>query len=627
MRKLTLLLLSVLLVCLASLAAAELKEAPMLAELVAAGTLPPVEERMPVEADILVVEPEDEIGQYGGALQLAWKGSNDRWWAGKMTEEPLFRFKPDGSGVEPNVAKGYDVNEDATVFTIYLREGMRWSDGMPFTAKDVLFYWDHLLTKETFGKSIYECYYSIDPDTGEKALASFELVDDYTFRVTHKYPSAQFLERVAIDNKWLFAPAHFHEKVLAEFIGEEEALNVAAEWGFNDIASLGKYTGYYYWTFQQIPTLRAWVASNDHEAQKFVMMRNPYYFKTDTAGNQLPYLDQLDFNKIQDDSHIELGVLSGDVDMAVFGVDKFTILKENEQKGGYRVLNYGSTDWTSFSIQLNQTVKDDNLRALFRDIRFREALSIAVDREEFVNLVYDGLVDPIQISIPEGLVNYQEGWAQRWAQYDPQKAADLLDEIGLPWDAAKEYRNNPDGSELTLTIHYGSNTLNDMGTELLKKYFNEVGLNVNLKVLDGALWNEMKYNNELEIAVETIACFNVTLRPETVVPVRVLTPWQGHYGEWVATGGASGVEPEGDVVKILDAWKLVSSARTQEELDRLGDEIIKVFAENNWVIGYAGPAPKLAVFDARLINVPEHVIYADEFRDLGHARPFQFSFK
>ena len=99
MRKLTLMLLSVLLVCLASLAAAELKEAPMLAELVAAGTLPPVEERMPVEADILVVEPEDEIGQYGGALQLAWKGSNDRWWAGKMTEELLFRFKPDGSGV------------------------------------------------------------------------------------------------------------------------------------------------------------------------------------------------------------------------------------------------------------------------------------------------------------------------------------------------------------------------------------------------------------------------------------------------------------------------------------------------------------------------------------------------
>ena len=139
MRKLTLLLLSLLLVCLAPFALAELKEAPMLAEQVAAGTLPPVEERMPVAEDILVVTPEDEVGQYGGALQLAWKGSNDRWWAGKMTEEPLFRFKADGSGVEPNVAKGYDVNEDATVYTIYLREGMRWSDGMPFTAKDVLF--------------------------------------------------------------------------------------------------------------------------------------------------------------------------------------------------------------------------------------------------------------------------------------------------------------------------------------------------------------------------------------------------------------------------------------------------------------------------------------------------------
>lgn len=627
MKKFTLLFLSLLLICVTGLALAELREAPVLADQVAAGTLPALEERLPVAEDILVVETENQIGNYGGALQLAWKGSGDRWWAGKMTEEPLFRFKADGSGVEPNVAKGYDVNEDATVYTIYLREGMRWSDGMPFTADDVLFYWDHLLTKETFGKSIYECYYSIDPETGEKALATFEKVDDYTFRVTHKYPSAQFLERVAIDNKWLFAPAHFHEKVLSEFIGEEEALKVAAEWGFNDIASLGKYTGYYYWTYPQIPTVRAWVATNDHDGQKFIMARNPYYFKTDTEGNQLPYLDALEFNNVQDDSHVELGVLSGDVDMAVFGVDKFTILKENEQKGNYVVRNYGSTDWTSFSIQFNQTVKDDNLRALFQDIRFREALSIGVDREEFVNLVFDGLVDPIQISIPEGLVHYQEGWAERWAQFDPQRASQLLDEIGLPWDAGKTYRNNIDGSELTITIHYQSNSVNDMGTELIKKYFNEIGLNVNLKILDSALWNEMKYNNELEVAVEGIACFNVTLRPETVVPVRVLTPWQGHYGEWVATKGASGVEPQGAVVEILDNWTRVSAAKTTEELEMLGNEIMRVFAENNWVLGFAGPAPKLAVFDADLINVPEYVIFADEFRDLGNARPFQFSFK
>ena len=199
---------------------AALHEAPMLETLVQSGALPPVEERMPVASEILVVDVEKEIGQYGGTWNNVWKGVDDKWAPGKMTEEPLFRFKADGSGIEPNVAKGYDVSEDARVYTIYLREGMRWSDGVPFTVEDVLFYWEHMLKQETFGKQVYDCYYSVDPETGDRALCEIEKVDDYTFRVTHKYPSALFLERVAIDNKWFFAPKHYPETILAEFIGD-----------------------------------------------------------------------------------------------------------------------------------------------------------------------------------------------------------------------------------------------------------------------------------------------------------------------------------------------------------------------------------------------------------------------
>ncbi len=603
-----------------------LHEAPMLAAMVEAGKLPSVEERMPTASDILVVEVQDEIGQYGGTYNDVWQGVDDKWAPGKMTEEPLFRFKQDGSGVEPNVAKGYDVSEDARVYTIYLREGMRWSDGMPFTADDVLFYWEHMLKMETFGKQVYDCYYSTDPATGEKALCEFEKVDDYTFRITHMYPNALFLERVAIDNKWLFAPKHYQETILAEFIGEEAAQKKAEELGFNDISGMGKWTGYYYWVWPQIPTLRAWVASTDPNSDQFVMTRNPYYFKTDAEGNQLPYIDQLVFTRIQDDSHRELMTLAGELSLTMFDISKYTMLKENEDKGGYHIFMYSNTEWASQALQLNQTVTDENLRALFQDIRFREALSVAANREDICEIVYDGLVVPQQSSIPEGLVNYQEGWADVWIEYDPDRANALLDEIGLPYDAKGEFRTFADGTELTLTIQFVADSNKEKTAELLARDYEAVGIRTNIKLVDDALFQEMKYNNELVSTLETIGSVSISYRPDTVLPLRVLTPWYGWYGLYNATNGAEGVKPEGDVALLLEDWSMLTASTTAEEINGWVEEIVKLHMKNNWVIGYTSPSPVVVVVNNALKNVPEFVIDCDEFRNLGHARPFQFFF-
>lgn len=603
-----------------------LREAPMLDALVASGELPPVEERMPVASDILVVDVEDEIGQYGGTYNSVWQGVDNKWTPGKMTEEPLFRFKADGSGVEPNVAKGYDVSDDARVYTIYLREGMRWSDGVPFTADDVLFYWEHMLSKETFGKQIYDCYYSTDPETGDKALCTVEKIDDYTFQITHKYPSPLFLERVAIDNKWFFAPKHYQETILAEFIGEEAAQKKAEELGFNDISGMGKWTGYYYWVWPQIPTLRAWVATTDPNSDQFVMTRNPYYFKTDAEGNQLPYIDELVFTRIQDDSHRELLTLSGELSLEMFDISKYTMLKENEDKGNYRIYTYSNTEWASQALQLNQTVADENLRALFQDIRFREALSVAANREDICEIVYDGLVNPQQSSIPEGLVNYQEGWADVWVEYDPDRANELLDEIGLTWDANNEFRTFADGSELTLTMQFVSDDNKNKTAELLARDYEAVGIRTNIKLVDDALFQELKYNNELISTLETIGSVNISFRPDTVLPLRVLTPWYGWYGLYNATGGTEGVEPEGDVALLLEDWSKITSSTSPEEITQWADEIVKLHVKNNWVIGYTSPSPTVVVVTNSLKNVPEYIIDCDEFRNLGHARPFQFFF-
>lgn len=599
------------------------KEAPMLAELVKAGTLANVAERLPAKEDIMVEPVVEKIGQYGGEWNFPWNGPDDKWSIGLPTEEALFRFNKEGTGVEPNVAKGYDVNADSTEYLIYLRKGMKWSDGVPFTADDVIFYWEHMLLPETFGKALYDCYYSVDPVTGEKARADVTKVDDYTVKVTFKHPNVMFLERLAIDNKWFFAPAHYYKTILPEFIGEQAALAKAKEYGFEDLKNFGVWTGYYYWLYSQRPTLRAWVAKNDMNSDRFIMERNPYYFKTDAEGNQLPYINRIVLTKMQDKSHKLLETMAGNVEITTFDFTDFTVLKENEQKGGYRVIPWTTPNWSSTGVQLNQTTEDPKLRELFQDIRFREALSVAVDRTEVSEIITNGLGEPRQASVPEGLPNYQEGWAQQWVEYDTARAARLLDEIGLKWDSANKYRTFADGSALTLTIYQEDTADNEKFIELIRKYYEAIGLRTDVKIVDQGSYFDLKYANKIPVAVKTVSIVNVAFRPDELVPLRVITPWFGHYGLYTSSQGKEGVKPEGDIAKILEHWDKVKAAKTKEEVQKWTDEIVKLHQKNQWVIGYTGPTPVLVVAKNNLRNVPT-LVSSDEFRGLGHAHPAQF---
>ena len=272
-------------------------QAPEFQKLVDMGKLPPLEERLPEPGNIFIEEA-DEIGVYGGTWDLVWRGIDDKWTVGAIAAEGLFHFGPDGKTIYPNVAKDYEINDDSTIYTIYLREGLKWSDGEPMTSKDITFYYNEMLLKETFGKSLYQCYYSVNPETGVKTRAEVTAPDDYTVQVKFKDPAPMFLKSMIVDNRWFFCPSHFYEKILPDFVGMEEAERIAKEKGFSDIKGLGKWYGYYYWVWKDRPTLRPWVAASDPNGEVFTMKRNPYYWKTDSNGNQLPYIDEIKFKRV-----------------------------------------------------------------------------------------------------------------------------------------------------------------------------------------------------------------------------------------------------------------------------------------------------------------------------------------
>lgn len=604
-------------------------QAPELEKLVSEGKLPPLAERMPVATDVMV-EKTDSLGDYGGDLRMVWKGKADQWTSGMITEEAMFRFKPDGSGVEPNVAKSVDINKDSTEFVIKLRKGMKWSDGVPFTADDVVFYYEHMVLKETFGKKVYDCYYSIDPVTGDKAVATVTKVDETTVKVTFKYPNPQFLERLAIDNKWFFAPKHYYEKILPEFIGEEAAKAKAKEMGYADVVSMNKETGYYYWNIVGRPTLRAWVASNDPNSELYVMTRNPYFWKTDSTGKQLPYINNLKFTRITDDSQALLKVIAGEADYGGASFTDFAMYKQNEAKGHYKIFTWQGTAWSSTALQLNQTVKDEKLRAVFADIRFREALSIAADRKEISEIVTDGLAKPAQSSVQKGLFGYSEAWANKWTKYDPEGAKKLLDQIGLKV-GSDGFRTYSDGTTFVLTLQSIADS-SSSGTaklvELLTKYYEKVGIKVQSKQYDKALFSDMNYSNQLiAIVGPGIATVNVALRPDSLVPMRYIATWSGEYGKYYGSQGKEGIKPEGDIAKLNELWEKIKVCKTKEEIQPYVSEILKLHEKNLWEIGYTEGLPAVLYRNEKLMNIPESRIYCDEFRLGGFANLSQAYFK
>lgn len=605
---------------------ATLQEAPMLSDMVTAGDLPKVEERLPIAADMMIEPVFDAIGKYGGDLHFPWRGSKDKWTLEKITEEALFRFKQDGSGIEPNVAKGYQVNDDATVYTIYLREGMKWSDGVPFTADDVIFYYHEMVLKETFGKSVYNCYYSVDPETGDKALAEVTKVDDYTFRVIHKYPSVMFLERLAIDNKWLFAPKHYHEQLLPHIVGEDTALAKAKELGYEDIKTLGKQTGYYYWIEVNRPTLRPWIIQNDPDDSRTVFERNPYYFKVDEEGKQLPYIDRIVCDKVESKDHFILEGIAGNIDIRGYDFTEFTLLMENKDAGDYRITKWSSSDWTSIGIVLNQTVEDEKLRKVFQDVRFREALSVAVDRAELTELITDGLAVPQQASIPEGLKYYREGWADQWNTYNVARANELLDDMGLPMNERTGFRTYADGSDFTFILYHSTKQSEGQAEELLKMYYEAVGIKTNVKAVDETLYEELKLNNGLEGVSQKVGSFDLILRPDSLVPVTINSPLFGQYASYVASNGEQGIAPEGDIATLVEHWDKIASSTKKEVALEYAEKIIDLHQKNQWYIGYASPNPLVLLVKNDLKNVPNTLLYNDPFRGYGHAKPVQFYF-
>ncbi len=638
--------------------AQEGKQAPLLQSQVDGGTLAPLDQRIPVEGDVMIEPDIMASGQYGGSLTLH-SNDNGRWNWGTYNEQGMFRFKQDGSGaVEANVAKDFYANEDSSVWTIRLREGMKWSDGAPFTADDVIFYYNHMSTpalKEdhspidsesddyysAYTSKPYSCY-QVEVE-GVKRWATMDKVNDYELTVTFPAPKPSFAVDVTIDNKWMFLPKHFYVNYVARkdgiaddpsfpLITEEEALaNANKDFGkqWESYSTMGKDIGYYHWDYAIVPQVRSFIAVKDNWnsiGETYKMVRNPYFWKTDSEGRQLPYLDSLEFKIINEEDQITLQAMAGEFDVFDSRQDFSTVA--TALQNSHRVVLWRTADWTSGfeTLQLNQTVKDLEKRVLFQDSRFRQALSICVDRNLMNETLRNGITEPWQAS-PAG---YDEEWSKKWTEYDVDQANLLMDEITQPWDKApgtfRKTKETGKDVEIILSVREASEGA-DFVT-LLKSSFAAIGVNLSVKV--DPEYRTGLLTNDVEASIELTAVSTPALRPDSIVPMRNIAVWHSAYGKWYEDGKSEangGVAPEGDVLELITAYDAMKNAvgeNREEIIQESVEKIYQLHKENVWILGYLKPIPIRSFISNQVQNYPEDILNVDEFRFKNLARPEQW---
>lgn len=607
-------------------------EAPFLT---AAGTYGKVEDRLPVADDVMIESVDAagnalEIGVYGGELKRSAGGGN--WDAGKPIEEGLFRFNTSGA-VEPNVAKGYDVSDDYTVYTIYLREGMKWSDGEPFTAEDCVWFYNAVCLNKVDGKGVRSCHKDANGDP-----AVVEKVDDTTFTVTFGTPKYDFVEALTVDLKWHYAPKHVFEKMVdlvieskgmedgdAKTAKEAEALAAAQEIcgvEFSDIGKAGKEMLYYFWNYPGIPTLNPFVLSNEAgknsiKGEYYEFVRNPYYWKVDAKGQQLPYMDKIVYTTVQNETQTLMLLLDGTVDYQTIAVQDAPTVLDAETTSGTKINLYqwAPTYWGSgeYQLHLNLGIADEQKNALFNNPDFRQALSIAVDRVEMAATLTNNWNEPGQAAPQEGALGYSEEWANQWTEYDPAKAQTLLESAGLTKGSDGFYAF-ADGTKFELNIVSVADSGAGTTYEFLKKYFNAVGINCNFNDYDRSVVDNDLMAGSIEcmlFPVTPIGDISIALKPNSMIPGSATNvAWYGTMNEETATG---------DLKTLIDLKQKLDETGDPDARAQIVNDMMALHQKNQWTIGYIAEAPAIHAVNARIHNFPDGLVWSDIYRDMGIA--------
>ena len=464
-------------------------EAPFLSKLVEEGRLPPVGERLPEEPIIFkTAAMSDGVGEYGGVFRHVigsrpegwnWMAGQHQGWGGinMAMQECLFRQGPrwqikgeDQTGPLPNLVQSWIWNDDHTEVVMTLMKGVKWSDGDAFDTEDVRFWWEDNVEDPKVTSRM--------PAGSFAPGAKMTVIDDYSFKFTFDSPQSETLLEGLAYIQGCPGPSHIMK---------------ANHPTYNKDATYESYT-------QSLPNnilppvvLGAWVPVVHKPDELVVMRRNPYYFKVDEKGQQLPYFNEM---------HFRLSTWSDRTAQAVAGTGDFSnmedpgnyveALKQSQSPDSPVKANFGPRV-LSWRLDLNLAANgakedyDKALRNLFRETDFRLALSYALDRDAISQAVARG---PFGYPFTGGFATgspYYDADSTDYQPFDQGKANALLDGLDAKDTDGNGIRNLPGGgSDIVIDVTF-ANTRNVDRKQLdaMVSQFAEIGIRLLPKGVDG----------------------------------------------------------------------------------------------------------------------------------------------
>ncbi len=613
--------------------AQQYSEAPTLAALVSAGSLPPVAERLPAEP--LVQDVTEAIGSYGGVLRRGFLGPGDHNNYTRVAYDALARHAPDGSEVIPHVAKGWESNDDFTQWTVNLRAGMKWSDGEPFTADDIVFWYESILQNAELIPNVPSWMQNADG-----SVVKLEKLSDTSVRWSYQQPNTAFLLDLANKdgadksiNNLAYAPAHYLKQFHPDF-ADAAALQAKVDAsGFDTWTQLFGVEALPHLSGNR-PSTAAWVPRGSTVAdQTFVIERNPYYFAVDAEGNQLPYLDEVRFTFFADKETLNLAAVGGEIDMQGrhIAMSNFPVLTENAEKGGYRVVTYPTFGGSDAVLMFNQTYDDDPaIGEVLRNKDVRIALSHAIDREAIKELAFLGIGEARQ-GVPAPFHPYYPGdeYAFKYTQLDTAKADELLDGAGLSARDGDGFRLGPTGERLDLEVGVvpAFASWGDIG-QLIVEDWAEVGVRAHVEIRERTPHFAMRDTNDLQIEIwnEDTTGFPFSGEPKMDPRSTVSLTLAPLVREWVNSNGASGVAPTPELQRVMDIIDEAKLSGRERQIE-LAQELFRIWADNVWEVGTVGLTPMVqgvVVVNENLRNVAEVAGNDWPLRTPGNTRPEQF---
>jgi len=592
------------------LTAANYIETPYLQSQVTGGSLAPVAERVPAEPAVAAFdEPWLKPGQSGGRLEILMGKAQDvrqmvvYGYARLVGYDHALRLQAD-------ILESYQV-EEGRIFTLKLREGHRWSDGHPFTSEDFRYWWEDMANNEELYPSGPPIQMLVE---GKPPVVEFP--DATTVRFAWHKPNPAFIPALAgARPQHIYAPAHYLKQFHGRYQDTDKLAGMGAKTKRRNWASLhNRMDNAYKNNNPDLPSLEPWVNTTAAPAERFIFRRNPFYHRVDPNGVQLPYVDEVVMS-IASSSLIpsKAGTGESDLQARYLAFSHISFLKQNESRYGFRTLLWRTGKGSHLALYPNMSHNDPVWRELFRDVRFRRALSLGVNRHEINQVIFYGFALPAGNTMLPNSPLHDQARDARWTSFDTDKANALLDQIGLA-RGPDGIRRLADGRPLEIIVETtGDSTEQTDVLQLVTRTWAKIGIKLYPKPLQREMLRNRVFSGETQMAIWfglENGLATAMMSPSELAPTSQQHLQWPRWGQFYETKGQAGTEIDMErpqrLFNLYRTWREIDSPERKAEI---WGQMLDIWTDDVYTVGLISGVLQPVVAAKAIQNLPDEGFY------------------